>query len=241
MDIKKLVESWPVYRQLTGADPLGRGKAARSQARRRALTAAHRDRRPRRAVRLPLLRRRLRAEGLRQGREGRPDRGRPGLPDLPRPAVPQGLGQQAAGHQPAARRRRSATAAPYGTEWEDLDLDTAMEMIADRVLDARAQELAGRRRRGPARCAARMGIASLGGATLDNEENYLIKKLFTAHGRDPDREPGPHLTLRHGPRSGDLVRSRRRHELPAGPRRTPTASSSRAPTWPRPTRWASSG
>ena len=27
-----------------------------------------------------------------------------------------------------------------------------------------------------------MGVASLGGATLDNEENYLIKKLFTALG-----------------------------------------------------------
>ena len=26
------------------------------------------------------------------------------------------------------------------------------------------------------------GFASLGGATLDNEENYLIKKLFTALG-----------------------------------------------------------
>ncbi len=27
-----------------------------------------------------------------------------------------------------------------------------------------------------------LGISSLGGATLDNEENYLIKKLFTAIG-----------------------------------------------------------
>jgi formate dehydrogenase major subunit len=27
-----------------------------------------------------------------------------------------------------------------------------------------------------------LGFASLGGATLDNEENYLIKKLFTALG-----------------------------------------------------------
>jgi len=70
---------------------------------------------------------------------------------------------------------------PYGTEWEDLDLDTAMEMVADRVLKTRReswQELdeKGRRLR------RSMGIASLGGATLDNEENYLIKKLFTAMG-----------------------------------------------------------
>ena len=69
---------------------------------------------------------------------------------------------------------------PHGTEWEDLDLDTAMDMIADRVLDARRRgwqdEFEGRKVR------RTMGFASLGGATLDNEENYLIKKLFTALG-----------------------------------------------------------
>src|ERR687886_449033 len=68
---------------------------------------------------------------------------------------------------------------PYATEWEDLELDTAMGMIADRVVKARndtwqefdEQDHHVRRT---------LGIASLGGATLDNEENYLIKKLFTA-------------------------------------------------------------
>jgi formate dehydrogenase major subunit len=70
---------------------------------------------------------------------------------------------------------------PYGTEWEDLELDTAMEMIADRVLKARNdswQDLDEKDRK----VRRTMGIASLGGATLDNEENYLIKKLFTAMG-----------------------------------------------------------
>src|SRR4051812_12333037 len=66
--------------------------------------------------------------------------------------------------------------APYATEWQDLDLDTAMEMVADRVIDARRRgwqdtDAAGNTLR------RTMGIASLGGATLDNEENYLIKKL----------------------------------------------------------------
>ena len=69
---------------------------------------------------------------------------------------------------------------PGGTQWEDLDLDTAMDMVADRVIDARRAgwqwELDGKRTR------RTMGFASLGGATLDNEENYLIKKLFTALG-----------------------------------------------------------
>ena len=70
---------------------------------------------------------------------------------------------------------------PGGTEWEDLDLDTAMDMIADRFLESRRhgwQELDEKGRR----IRRTMGIASLGGATLDNEENYLIKKLFTAAG-----------------------------------------------------------
>ena len=70
---------------------------------------------------------------------------------------------------------------PGGTQWEDLDLDTAMDMIADRFLESRRhgwQELDEKGRR----IRRTMGIASLGGATLDNEENYLIKKLFTAAG-----------------------------------------------------------
>jgi formate dehydrogenase major subunit len=69
---------------------------------------------------------------------------------------------------------------PYGTEWEDLDLDTAMDMIADRVLKTRKEywqwEADGKRVR------RTLGISSLGGATLDNEENYLMKKLYTAMG-----------------------------------------------------------
>ncbi len=71
--------------------------------------------------------------------------------------------------------------APYATQWQDLDLGTAMNMIADRVVKARADtwqdiDEQGRKVR------RTLGIASLGGATLDNEENYLIKKLFTAAG-----------------------------------------------------------
>ena len=70
---------------------------------------------------------------------------------------------------------------PHGTEWEDLDLTTAMEMVADRVVKTRRdswQDVDDKGRR----VRRTMGIASLGGATLDNEENYLIKKLFTAMG-----------------------------------------------------------
>jgi formate dehydrogenase major subunit len=71
--------------------------------------------------------------------------------------------------------------APYATEWTDLDLDQAMDMIADRVIAARD---AGWQRHDDEghKLNRTMGFAHLGGATLDNEENYLIKKLFTAMG-----------------------------------------------------------
>jgi formate dehydrogenase major subunit len=69
---------------------------------------------------------------------------------------------------------------PFATEWESLDLDTAMDMIADRVVATRAQTWVDAGEEGPLR--RTMGIASLGGATLDNEENYLMKKLYTALG-----------------------------------------------------------
>jgi formate dehydrogenase major subunit len=70
---------------------------------------------------------------------------------------------------------------PYATEWEDLDLDTAMNMIADRVIATRRDTFTDTDEQ-DRRVRRTMGIAMLGGATLDNEENYLIKKLGTALG-----------------------------------------------------------
>jgi formate dehydrogenase major subunit len=70
---------------------------------------------------------------------------------------------------------------PGGTEWEELDLDTAMDMIAERVVAAREDGWQETTDEGW-RVDRTMGFAHLGGATLDNEENYLIKKCFTAMG-----------------------------------------------------------
>jgi formate dehydrogenase major subunit len=70
---------------------------------------------------------------------------------------------------------------PYGTEWEELPLDRAMDMIAERVIAARAETWQDFDADGHS-LKRTLGFASLGGATLDNEENYLIKKLFTALG-----------------------------------------------------------
>ncbi len=70
---------------------------------------------------------------------------------------------------------------PGGTEWEELELETAMDMIADRVIAARENGWQDTNEQGW-RVDRTLGFAHLGGATLDNEENYLIKKAFTAMG-----------------------------------------------------------
>jgi formate dehydrogenase major subunit len=170
---------WPVLRQLTGRDLLGRGSAVRSRRTDEVEPRTSSSDRVARSV-CPYC-----AVGCGQKVfvkdekvvqiEGDPDspvsRGRL----CPKGSASKNLVTSEL-RQTTVRYRR-----PHGTEWEDLDLDTAMEMIADRVLKTRRdtwQDLdeQGRRVR------RTMGIASLGGATLDNEENYLIKKLFTAMG-----------------------------------------------------------
>ena len=70
---------------------------------------------------------------------------------------------------------------PGGTEWEELGLEQAMDMIARRLIAAREAGWQDTERHGW-RVDRTLGFAHLGGATLDNEENYLIKKLFTALG-----------------------------------------------------------
>jgi formate dehydrogenase major subunit len=71
--------------------------------------------------------------------------------------------------------------APYATEWTELGLEEATDMIADRVVKTRAEHWEDKDESGLPLHRTR-GIAFLGGATLDSEENYLIKKLFTALG-----------------------------------------------------------
>ena len=179
MDIGKLIRSWPVYRQLAGTDALGRGKAAQS-ARSETMTprTASADRIahsvcPYCAV--GCAQKVYVKDGKVVQIEGNPDspisRGR---------LCPKGSASKQLVTGPQ-RERTVRYRAPYATEWQELDLDTAMDMVADRVLDARRkgwQETD----EGGNRLRRTMGIASLGGATLDNEENYLIKKLFTALG-----------------------------------------------------------
>ncbi len=76
-----------------------------------------------------------------------------------------------------ARETHARYRAPFAREWQDLDLDTALDMIADRVWETRARGFAAADDDGLPLMQCR-NIAHLGGATLDNEENYFIKKLF---------------------------------------------------------------
>ena len=81
-----------------------------------------------------------------------------------------------------ARATRVRYRAPHATGWTDLDLETAMDMVAERVWASRDRHFEERRASEDGEELPLMqcgSIAHLGGATLDNEENYLIKKLFT--------------------------------------------------------------
>ena len=81
----------------------------------------------------------------------------------------------------AARQHKVLYRRPGGTEWEPIDLDRAMVMVAERVIRTRRDTWEWETDEG-VRVRRTLGFASLGGATLDNEENYLMKKLYTALG-----------------------------------------------------------
>jgi formate dehydrogenase major subunit len=176
--VRSWIGDWPVYRQLTDGDPTARGAAAKS----RASASLH----PRVATADKVVKSicPFCAVGCGQNVYVKDDQvvqieGDPDSPVSRGRLCPRGSST----HQLVTSPRRESTVRyrrPHGTEWEDLDLDTAMDMIADRVLASRdkgwQEEFEGHRTR------RTMGFASLGGATLDNEENYLIKKLFTALG-----------------------------------------------------------
>jgi formate dehydrogenase major subunit len=81
-------------------------------------------------------------------------------------------------HTHAGRLKKVKYRRPYSRHWEELGLETAMDMVADRVWESRERTF--RETKDGDTLMQTEGIAHLGGATLDNEENYLIKKLFCA-------------------------------------------------------------
>ena len=179
MGVRTWIQDWPVYRQLTGTDPLGRGAAAQS-GRSKALTARTTTADSMARSVCPYC-----AVGCGQRifvKDGRVAQieGDPDSPISKGRLCPKGSASKSLVTSDR-RQQKVLYRRPYGTDWEELDLDTAMEMIADRVLAAREQTWQDADPDGRP-LNRTLGFASLGGATLDNEENYLIKKLFTAMG-----------------------------------------------------------
>lgn len=179
MGVRTWIDSWPVYRQLKGNDPLGRGAAVKSP------LSSERKARLDTADRVVKSICPYCAVGCGQDvyvQDGKVTQieGDPDSPVSRGRLCPKGSAslQLTTG---SAREHQVLYRRPNSTEWEHLELDTAMDMIADRVVKARREGWEWEDIHG-ARTRRTMGFASLGGATLDNEENYLIKKLFTALG-----------------------------------------------------------
>jgi formate dehydrogenase major subunit len=169
----------PLLRQLTGGDRLARGKAAQS---RRSETLAPRTATADRAVQsvCPYC-----AVGCGQRvyvKDGRVTQieGDPDSPVSRGRLCPKGAASEQLVNSPT-RETRVKYRAPYATSWSELSLDEATDMIADRMIKTRDEWWEHEDEQGRPLRRTR-GIAFLGGATLDSEENYLIKKLFTALG-----------------------------------------------------------
>jgi formate dehydrogenase major subunit len=81
-------------------------------------------------------------------------------------------------HTHPGRLKKVKYRAPYSRRWQEIELETAMDMVADRAWDTRDRTF--QEARDGESLMQTTAMAHLGGATLDNEENYLIKKLFTA-------------------------------------------------------------
>ena len=171
--MKRLIASWPAFRQFTTGDRLGLGEAAASH---RTASLQPRTTEADRVVKsvcpycaVGCGQRVFVKDGLITQIEGDPDspvsRGR---------LCPKGSATKSLVTGPG-REHRVKYRAPYAAEWQSLSLDEAMDRIADRVIATRNETWDARHRR-------TLGFASLGGATLDNEENYLLKKLYTALG-----------------------------------------------------------
>jgi formate dehydrogenase major subunit len=178
MGIRKLIASWPALRQLSG-DRLGLGPAVQSTRSAaltpRTLTADRVARSICPYCAVGCGQRIYVQDGRISQIEGDPDspisRGR---------LCPKGAATKQLVTGPG-REHRVKYRRPYGIAWEELALDRAMDMIADRLIETRREGWQERDDKGE-RLRRTMGFAHLGGATLDNEENYLIKKLFTALG-----------------------------------------------------------
>jgi formate dehydrogenase major subunit len=178
---------WPVIRQARSGDMLGRGPAVTSE--------RTRSMKPRTSTADRVVQsvcpycavgcgQRIYVKRVEGGEVGREKvvqiEGDPDSPISRGRLCPKGSASEQLVNSPG-RQTKVLYRAPHASEWQRLDRDKAIDMVADRFIESRRRGW--QQRDGKGRLLRRtMGIAALGGATLDNEENYLIKKLFTAAG-----------------------------------------------------------
>jgi formate dehydrogenase major subunit len=164
----ELIERWPVVRQIREGDPLGLGKAAQSERSRtlkpRIDEADHVSQSicPYCAVGCAQL------VYVKDGEVVQIE-GDPASPISRGRLCPKGAASRNL-HSGPLREYKVKYRPPNGTRWQELPLEQAMDMVADRVIEARDSDWDEQNKR-------TLAVANLGGATLDNEENYLIKKL----------------------------------------------------------------
>jgi formate dehydrogenase major subunit len=174
-----LLRSWPLVRQLRDGDPLGLGKSVRSE---RSRTLQPRTADADRVVPSICPYCAVGCGQLVYVQDGEVSHieGDPASPISRGRLCPKGQASKSYVQSPL-REYAVKYRPPYATAWQELALEDAMEMIADRVVQTRAASWQAETEAGdPAN--RTMAIGNLGGATLDNEENYLIKKLMTALG-----------------------------------------------------------
>jgi formate dehydrogenase major subunit len=177
--LKKRLEAWPVVRQLREGDPLGLGRSVQSEHTRTLKPRIDEADHVARSI-CPYC-----AVGCAQlvyVKDGEVTQieGDPASPISRGRLCPKGAASKNYVQSPL-REYKVKYRRPYGTRWEEIPLEQAMEMIVERILRTRDETWQDETEEGqPAK--RTLGIANLGGATLDNEENYLMKKLLTALG-----------------------------------------------------------
>ena len=179
MALSELLASWPLLRQLREGDPRALGPSVQSP---RSKTLTPRIDEAERVVQSVCPYCAVGCGQLVYVKDGEIAHieGDPASPISRGRLCPKGQASKSYAQSPL-REYKVKYRRPYGTQWEELSLEDAMEMIAKRIVETRAETWQEKTDDGkPAN--RTMAIANLGGATLDNEENYLIKKLTTALG-----------------------------------------------------------